>query len=94
MHTAIVNGLSRKNAATWLFVHLLSFLGDVKSFDDTASPESAIFMSDIALSRSTIMYKMLVKIGHVAYDGRREKKGSSRGAWWKTPPSYGETLWL
>ena len=66
MHTAIVNGLSRKNAATWLFVHLLAFLGDVNSFDETASPESAIFMRDMALNRSTIMYSMLVKMGHVA----------------------------
>ena len=42
-------------AAIAKLLHLLSFLGEVKSFEDTASPDSAIFIKAIALSRSTNM---------------------------------------
>jgi hypothetical protein len=42
-------------AAMAKLLHLLSFLGEVKSFEETASPDSAIFIKAIALSRSTNM---------------------------------------
>lgn len=50
-------------AATAKLLHFLSFLGDVKSFEDPASPDSAIFMSAFALKRSTTMYNRYVNIG-------------------------------
>jgi hypothetical protein len=42
-------------AAMAKLLHLLSFLGEVKSFEDTASPDSAMLIKAIALSRSTNM---------------------------------------
>jgi hypothetical protein len=50
-------------AAIAKLLHLLPFLGDVKSLEDPASPDSAIFMSAFALNRSTNMYNKYVKIG-------------------------------
>lgn len=98
MQVAIVKGLKRKlrfmlagslsqkrttyAAAIAKLLHFLSFLGDVYSFDDPASPESAICMRALALSRSTIIYKRYVKAGYVAELGRRANRGRSRGAWW------------
>jgi hypothetical protein len=98
MQVAIVKGLNRNlesfsnvrqiqdcethAAATAKLLHFLSFLGDVKSFDDPASPDSAIFMSAFALKRSTAMYSRYVKIGYVEESGRREKRVSNSGAWW------------
>jgi hypothetical protein len=35
-----------------------------------------------------------VKRGYLAGSGKREKSGRSNGAWWNTPPSYGEMLWV
>ena len=63
-------------------LHRLSFLGDVKSFEDPAAPDSAIFIKAFELKRSTRMYNKYVKIGYVAEFGRREKRFRSRGAWW------------
>lgn len=76
--------LSRKktyNAATTEPLHLLSFLGDVKSAEDPASPESAIVIKAFALRRSTAIYRRYVKTGHDAKLGRSEKSGSRSGAW-------------
>ncbi len=42
-------------AAIAKLLHRLSFLGDVNSFDDPASPESAIFIRALALRRWTRM---------------------------------------
>lgn len=96
-HVAIVKGLNRKlqwsvhkarsqrntyAAAIAKLLHRLSFLGDVYSFEDPASPDSAIFMSAFALRRSTTMYSRYVKAGYDSEFGRRENKGRSSGAWW------------
>lgn len=62
-------------------------LGDEYSFDWPASPESAMLASALALSRSTSIYSITVKMGHVLTSGRSEKSGRSSGGWWKTPPS-------
>jgi hypothetical protein len=67
-------------AAIAKLLHFLSFLGDVKSFEDPASPDSAIFMSAFALKRSSSMYKRYVKAGYAEELGRRENRGSNRGA--------------
>ena len=95
---AIVKGLNRKlgrvsartpsffleayAAAMAKLLHLLSFLGEVKSFEDTASPDCAMHIKAFALNRSSIMYRRYVKAGYVAELGRREKRGKRRGAWW------------
>ena len=63
-------------------LHFLSFLGDIKSLEDPASPDSAIFMRAFALKRSTSMYNRYVRAGYVEELGRREKRGSNNGAWW------------
>jgi hypothetical protein len=69
-------------AAIAKLLHLLSFLGEVNSFEDPASPDSAIFIRAFALSRSTAMYNMYVKIGYEEEPGRSEKRVRSKGAWW------------
>jgi hypothetical protein len=69
-------------AAMAKLLHLLSFLGEVKSFEDTASPDSAMLIKAFALSRSSNMYSRYVKAGYVAELGRRENRGKSKGAWW------------
>jgi hypothetical protein len=71
MQVAIVKGLNRKlegsvkrkpeeiatyAAAIAKLFQRLSFLGDVNSFAEPASPESAIVMRAFALSKSTSMY--------------------------------------
>lgn len=43
------------NAATTGPLHLLSFLGEVKSADEPASPDSAIVIKALALRRSTVI---------------------------------------
>ncbi len=68
-------------AAIAKLFHFLSFRGDVYSFDDPASPESAICMRALALNRSTRIYKRYVKAGYVAELGRSENRGRSNGAW-------------
>jgi hypothetical protein len=52
-------------AAILVLLHLLSFRGEVYSFVETDSPDSAIFIKATALSRSTNMYIIFVNIGHV-----------------------------
>jgi hypothetical protein len=44
------------NAAISRLLHLLSFRGEVNSLDEPASPESAIFINEFALKRSTAIY--------------------------------------
>lgn len=73
-------------------VYLTCFRGESNNLKDDATPVSAILMSAYALNRSSIMYIMLVANGNDRASGRREKSGRSNGAWWKTPPSYGDTL--
>jgi hypothetical protein len=51
------------NAAIARLLHLFSLRGDLKSLAEPASPDSAMIMRALALKRSTIMYKMCVKIG-------------------------------
>ena len=96
IHVAIVKGLNRKletvrtgrrsstssayAAAIAKLLHRLSFLGEVKRFEDTASPESAMLIKALALSRSSNMYSKYIKAGYVAELGRRENRGNSRGA--------------
>lgn len=53
----LVTDWSTNAAAIAELLHLLSFLGDVNSFDDPASPDSAIFIRASALSKSTKVYK-------------------------------------
>lgn len=72
----------------------LSRLGDEYSLDCPASPEFVMSHNALALSKSTMMKRIDVKIGHCLTSGRNENSGSSNGAWWNTPPSYGLTLWL
>jgi hypothetical protein len=69
-------------AAIARLLHLLSFLGEVNSFEEPASPVSAIAINAFALRRSVIMYKKYVNMGYVEKSGRRENSGRSRGAWW------------
>jgi len=69
-------------AATAKLLQRLSFLGDVNSLDDPASPESAICIRAIALSRSTSIYRTFVKKGYVDELGMSEKMVRSKGAWW------------
>jgi hypothetical protein len=52
----------------------------VYSFEDPASPESAIAIKALALARSTNMYSRYVKMGYVEEFGRREKRFRSSGA--------------
>lgn len=68
--------------ATTRPLHLLSLRGELKSRVDPASPDSAMVIRALALSRSTAMYKRYVKNGIDAKLGRREKSGRSNGAWW------------
>ena len=70
------------DAATTNPLDRFSRLGELKSFDWPASPESAILIKASALRRSTAMYSSEVKIGQALESGRREKSGSSSGAWW------------
>lgn len=96
MQVAIVNGLNKKlgnfsnrhaqciithAAAIARLLHFLSFLGEVKSFADPASPDSAILMSAFALRRSITVYNRYVKKGYVEAFGRRENKVRRKGAW-------------
>jgi len=70
------------SAATTRPLHRFSRRGDVKSAEDPASPESAIFINALALNRSTATYRRYVKIGRVDELGRRENRGRKSGAWW------------
>lgn len=70
-----------------MLLHLLSLRGDVYSFEDTASPDSAIFMRALALNRSMMIYNAYVNVGYESESGSSEKSGRRRGAWWYTPPS-------
>lgn len=63
-------------------LHLLFFRGELNRADEPASPDSVMVMSALALNRSTAMYRRYVKTGKEAKLGRREKSGSSNGAWW------------
>jgi hypothetical protein len=45
-------------------LHLFSLLGDLKCFDEPASPDSAIFIRALALNTSTTIYSKCVNIGH------------------------------
>jgi hypothetical protein len=69
-------------AAIAKLLHLLFFLGEVKSFEDTASPDSAMLIKAFALNRSSIMYNRYVKAGYDEELGRRENRGNRSGAWW------------
>jgi hypothetical protein len=75
------------SAATTKPLHLLPLLGEVNRKDWPASPESAMAIRELALRRSTAIYSRYVKTGQEAKLGRRERTGSSKGAWWYTPPS-------
>jgi hypothetical protein len=81
-HVAIVNGLSRNTAATTYPFHLFALRGELKRREAPASPDSAIWYSALALSRSVMMYRIYANIGYVDGSGRREKSGRSKGAWW------------
>lgn len=70
------------SAATTKPLHLLSLLGEVNRKDEPASPDSAIVMREFALKRSTTIYSRYVKMGQEAKLGRRDRTGSSKGAWW------------
>lgn len=76
------NGTRSYKAAIDRLLHLLSFRGDVKSFEEPASPVSAMAIKALAPSRSVIMYSKYVNIGYAEKSGRRENSGSSSGAWW------------
>lgn len=80
MHVAMVNGLKRKAAAMAKLVHRLSFLGEVKSLEFPASPDSAILIKAFALERSTNMYRRYVNAGYIEELGRSEKRGRNNGA--------------
>jgi hypothetical protein len=54
----------------------------VKSLEDPASPDSAIFIKASALRRSTRIYNRYVKAGYTEELGSKEKRGRSKGAWW------------
>jgi hypothetical protein len=58
-------GVKRYHAATSILLNLICLLGDVNILDERDSPDSAIIMSAFALSKSTRMYKRLVKNGQV-----------------------------
>jgi hypothetical protein len=68
-------------AAIAKLVHRFSFLGDLKSLEFPASPESAIFIRASALKRSTSIYRRYVKAGYIEELGRSEKRGKNNGAW-------------
>lgn len=75
------------NAAIAILLHFLSFRGEVNSFEDPDSPDSAIRINALALKRSIAMYSRFVKKGYRDESGNKVNRGSSNGAWWKTPPS-------
>lgn len=70
------------SAATTKPLHLLSLLGEVNRKDEPDSPESAMAIRELAFRRSTTMYSRYVKTGQEAKLGRRDRTGSSKGAWW------------
>lgn len=80
MHVAMVNGLKRNAAAMAKLVQRLSFLGDVKSLEFPASPDSAMLIKAFALKISTNVYNRYVNAGYIEEPGRREKRGRNNGA--------------
>jgi hypothetical protein len=81
-------------AAIAALVYRERFRGDVNNRVEYASPESAIWLRAYAPRRSNAVKTMFVANGNFCESGSSEKRGRSIGAWWKTPPSYGETLWV
>jgi len=64
-----------------MLLHRNSFRGEANRRVTDEKPLSASWYSAFALNRSTMVKKMFVASGACEGSGRREKRGSRRGAW-------------